>query len=427
MKRIHIKGGRVIDPANKRDEVADVFIANGRIASIGKQPAGFTADETIDASNKIVCPGLVDMCASLREPGYEFKATIESETIAAAAAGITTLCCPPNTNPVIDTTAVVESIQQRAKVVGKARVVTVGALTKGLKGQQISEMVALKDVGCVAVGNGLNSIPDAQIMRRAMEYAASHDITVFVFAEDKGLRGKGCSHEGPVGTRMGLAGIPEIAETIAVSRDLALVEVTGARVHFLHLSSARAVRMVARAQFDGLPVSANVTAHHLHLLDIDLADFDSNYHVRPPLRTQRDRDGLRQGLASGAITAICSDHQPHDIDAKLGPFGETEPGISGLETLLPLTLKLVNEKILDLPSAIALLTHRPASILKLDAGTLSEGVVADVCVFDPELDWVLNDKTWLSRGTNTPFRGRSLVGRVTHTVFEGKLVYRLAQ
>ena len=426
MTRILIQNGHVVDPANNVDQLADVYIDQGKIVAIGKKPDGFVADTTIDAENLIVSPGFVDLSTSLREPGYEYKANIESETAAAAKAGVTTLCCLPETSPVIDTPAVVEYVQQRARQAGYARVLVIGALTKNLKGQQLSEMAALKEAGCVAVSNGYYPIADTLVMRRALEYAGSHDITVFLRAEDSWLSRSACAHEGAVSTRLGLSGVPDVAETIAVWRDLSLVEFCGTRVHFSCLSTDRAVRMVARAQHDGLPVSANVSAHQLHLIDIDVAGFNCNYHVRPPLRGQRDKDGLRRGLREGVLAGICSDHQPHDVDAKIGPFAESAPGMSTLETLLPLTLKLVEEQCLSLSEAVASLSCKPAQVIGIDAGTLSIGGLADIAIFDPSSDWMVNDASLFSRGKNSPYMDRALLGQVKYTLLEGRIVYQNA-
>lgn len=424
MSRVLIQNGRVIDPKNGLDKNVDVYIADGKIAAIGEAPAGFTADEVIDASGQVVSPGFVDLSVALREPGFEYKATIESETRAAVHAGVTTLCCPPDTRPVIDTPSVVESIQQRNEQAGYARVVIIAALTRGMEGKQLSEIAALKAVGCVGVGNGVHAIKNALVMRRAMEYASSHDMTVFIHPMDPWLSTDGFAHEGAVATRLGLNGIPEIAETIAVSRDLALAELTGARVHFCRLSSAAAVRMLSRAGFDGLPVSGDVAAHQLHLVDVDMSSFDSNYHVIPPLRSQRDKEGLRAGLIDNVLSGICSDHQPHDVDAKVGPLGDTAPGISGLASLLPLTLKLVEETDLSLSDALGFITHKPAKVLGLNVGAIGVGDSADVCVFDPDACWMLNEDTMISRGKNSPYMNRELVGKVSHTLLEGRIVYR---
>jgi len=422
-----IRGGRLIDPANNIDGAHDLYIDDrGFVAGIDRAPADFKPERTIDARGKIVCPGLVDLRARLREPGLEYKATLESELRAAVSAGITTLCCPPDTRPEIETPAMVQMIQSRAWRLGLAFIHPLGALTVGLAGQQLSDMEALDDAGCVGFTNALAPITDTLVMRRAMEYAASFDFTVFLNSEDPWLKGNGCMHEGEVSARLGLPGIPEAAETAGVARDLALIDQTGVRAHFCGLSTARGAAMIRDAQQRGLPVTADVTAHQLHLTEHDIADFDTQCHVHPPLRSRADRDGLRRALADGAITAVCSDHQPHEPDAKLAPFSDSAPGISGLETLLPLTLKLVDEAIVSLPQAIALLTHRPADILGVEIGRLGVGATADVCVFDPDVRWTLTPQTLVSRGHNSPFLGRELRGRVTHTLVGGRLVYEAA-
>jgi len=422
-----IKNGRVVDPANEIDAIQDVYVVDGKIAAMGSSPpAGFNARQVIDATGQVVCPGIVDLCARLREPGYEHKGNIKTETSAAARAGVTTLCCPPDTNPVIDTPAVIEHIQQHAQAIGKAKVVVLGALTQGLQSQQLSEMHALKNAGCVGVSNVSQAV-NTNIMRRAMEYAASANLTIFIDANDAALSADGCAHEGIVSVRLGLPGIPETAETIAVARELQLIQLTGARCHFYHLSSARAVQMVARAQYDGLPITANVTAHHLFLTEMDIGYFNSQCNVRPPLRTQRDMEGLRNGLRQGSISAICSDHQPHDIDAKLAPFPSSEPGISAIESLLPLTLRLVDSGYLTLSDAIATLTHKPATILGLETGRLDSGRAADICIFDPDEYWEYSEQQIVSFGKNSPFIGWEFKGVVTHTLLDGKLVYQSKQ
>jgi dihydroorotase len=421
--RLWIRNGRVIDPAHKVDGVQDLWIADGRIAALRTAPDKFHADRTIDAGGWVICPGLIDLSARLREPGEEHKATISSETAAAASGGITTLVCPPDTDPVIDTPAVANLIQQRAQAAGKARVLTLGAMTQALEGNQLSEMGALKAAGCIGISNARRPVANTLVMRRAMEYAATHDLTVFLQAEDTSLSNHGCVHEGQVGSRLGLPGIPEAAETVAVARDLALVQQTGVRAHFCRLSTAQAVRMVARAQYDGLPVSADVSAHHLHLTEIDIGDFDSQCHVLPPLRTQRDRDGLRAGLAKGTLQAICSDHQPHEADAKLAPFAATAPGISALESLLPLSLRLVEDGVMSLADVIARLSYQPARLLGINSGTLSVGTAADVCLFNPDEAWELIPEQMQSRGRNTPFTGWQFKGRAVMTILDGKIVF----
>ncbi|MEZ5446076.1 MAG: dihydroorotase [Gammaproteobacteria bacterium] len=424
--RIAISGGHVIDPANNIDAVVDVFVDGGRIAALGRAPKGYKAERTINARGLHVIPGLVELSARLGEPGYTHKGTIASETRAAAAGGVTTLCCPPDTLPVIDTPAVVELIHQRATASGRTRVVCLGALTRELKGELLAGMGGLRQVGCVGVSNARVPIPNTEVMRRAMEYAATIGMTVFLHAEDPWLAAQGHVHEGATSTRMGLPGIPETAETISVARDLLLIEQTGVRAHFCRLSTSRSVAMVAEARRRGLPVTADVSVQHLHLIDEDVVGYNSLCHVRPPLRGRRDRDGLRKALRKGVVTAMCCDHQPQDRDAKKLPFDATEPGVSALETWLPLALRLVSEGVLDMPAAIASMTTAPAEILGLEAGTLSEHAPADVCVFDANVQWVLTEDGLLSHGKNSPFLGQTMRGRVCYTLLGGVIVYEAA-
>ena len=421
--RIKISGGRLIDPENRIDDRLDLYIADGRIAAIGAAPDGFSEDIELDAGGLVVIPGLIDLCARLREPGQEHKASIDGECRAAAAGGITTLCCPPDTDPVIDTPAVVELIRHRAQQAGAARVVTLGALTKGLHGEQLSEMAALQRAGCVGVSNALKPLASTLVERRAFEYAATFGLTVFLHADDAALSANGCIHEGELSTRLGLPGIPQAAETVAVARDLALIQQTGVRAHFCRLTTHHAVRMVARAQFDGVPVSADVAVPHLYLSEVDTVDFGADYHFIPPLRTQEDREGLRKGLLSGTVSALCSDHQPHEPDAKLAPFPATEPGASGVDSLLSLTLKLVDEDQNLLADAIARVTSGPAKILGMPYGDLAAGRAADLCIYAPDSNWRLDETSMNSQGKNTPFRGWEMPGRVRYTLRDGQIIF----
>jgi dihydroorotase len=423
--RLKISHGRIIDPANNIDQTDDLFIDKGLIAGIGKSPKGFKIEKEIDATNQIVCPGLVDLCARLREPGEEHKATIASETTAAAASGITSICCPPDTVPVIDTPAVAELIFQKSSNSQKSKVFPLGALTHGLNGKTLAEMDALKSAGCIGVSNAYAPIVDTEVLRRALEYAATCEITVHLYCEDDYLRNNGVVHEGPVSTRLGLPAIPETAETVAVSRALLLIEQTGASVHFCRISTARSIELLAEAKARGLDVTADVGIAHLHLTDMDISSFNTDCYVLPPLRSQRDKEGLRTGLTNGTITAICSDHQPHESDAKSAPFSMTEPGASTIEMLLPLTLQLVRDKNLTLQQAVAALTSAPAKIAGIDTGNLSIGSRADICIFDPESSWTVERDALLSAGKNTPFASWEMTGKVTHTLVGGNIIYQL--
>jgi len=425
MNQILIKQGHLIDPANNIDRIGDVYIADGKVVSVTQEPAGFKPNLLIDATNKIICPGFIDLSTRLREPGQSRKATFKSEALAAASAGVTTMCLQPDTNPVIDTPAVAELIKELAEKANYPQIYPIAALTRKLEGTELSSMLSLKQAGCIAVGNAQQSVKNLLILRRAMEYAASHDLLVMFRPNDYWLGNNGCAHEGPVATRYGLPSIPEEAETIALAQCLELVELTGCRMHFGQLSCKRSVIKIYQAKKYGLNVSADVAIHQLHLTENDMIPFDSSYHVLPPFRTEEDRQYLRQGLASGTLNSICSDHQPHDIDAKLGAFPETEPGVSALETLLPLMLKLVDQSEITLVQGIAALSENPARVLHLNSGALTVGYAADVCVFDPELRWQVNSDNWKSQGINTPFWGQEFKGRVTHTIQAGKMIYSL--
>ena len=425
MTQIHIKHGRIIDPANHIDGVGDIYIVDGKIAALSNPPEGFKADTVIDASDKIVCAGFIDLSSRLRDMGHSRKGTFKSEIRAAASAGVTTLCLQPDTRPVMDATSIVEYIKDLAEKADYPQIYPIAALTQRLEGAELSSMLALKQAGCIAVSNANAPVKNLLILRRAMEYAASHDLLFICHPNDFSLSNKGCAHEGAMATRYGLPSIPEAAETIALAECLELAELTGCRVHFGQLSCKGSVIKIHQAKKYGLNVSADVAIHQLHLTENDMIPFDSAYHVLPPLRTKEDKDYLRHGLASGAINSICSDHQPHDLDAKLGAFPETESGISSLETLLPLMLKLVSQHAISLEQGIAALTQQPADILRLPTGALTVGFSADVCIFDPELEWQINSDTWKSRGVNTPFWGQTMKGRVTQTLQAGKIIFSL--
>lgn len=426
MNRLLIKNGQLIDPANNLNQPADIVINKGKIVSI--EPANTITEDgisqIIDASGLIVIPGLIDCCARMREPGLEHKATIYSETIAAAKAGITTLCCPPDTDPVIDEPSVVELIHQKAANAAHSKVVVLGALTAGLHGEHLSEVNALKLAGCVGLSNCRRPVENSLILKRTFAYAATFDMRVFVEPDDHWLSAGGCAHQGEIATRLGLKGIPVSAESIAITRALELVAETGVSAHFGRLSSAQGAEIISRAKNEHLPVSADVSAHQLHLTEHDISSFNSACHVIPPLRTQRDQEALINAVANGTIDAICSDHQPHDVDAKKAPYASTEAGISSLETLLPLCLRLLQQTPLKLDELINKITFSPANILGINAGTLSVGAAADICIFDNNIDWQLTTGAINSHGKNTPFLGWNLQGKATHTIINGDLLFR---
>ncbi|CAE6887675.1 Dihydroorotase-like protein [Pseudomonas marincola] len=421
--RTRILGARVIDPNSGLDQISDIYIEGGKIAAIGDAPAGFNAEQTIEADGLIATPGLVDLNAALREPGYSRKGSIASETLAAAAGGVTSLCCPPFTKPILDTPAVAEMILERAREAGHTKVFPVGALSKGLEGEQLAELVALRDAGCVAFSNGLDCFRNNRTLRRAMEYAATFDLTVIFHSQDHDLAEGGLAHEGPTASFLGLVGIPESAETVALARNLLLVEQTGVRAHFSQLTSARGAQLIADAQARGLKVTADVALYQLILTDDSLLGFSSLYHVMPPLRTRADRDGLRQAVKDGTIQAIASHHQPHEADAKRAPFAATEPGISSVQLMLPLAMSLVQDGVLELSELIARLSSGPAQALGLPAGKLAAGEPADVLLFDPNASTLAGD-TWFSKGANSPFMGHCLPSAVRYTLVDGHISYQ---
>jgi dihydroorotase len=420
---IHIKGGRLIDPKNRVDANQDVFVADGKIAALGKAPPGFRAERTIDASGLVVCPGLIDLSARLREPGFEYKATLESEMQAAVAGGVTSLACPPDTDPPLDEPGLVEMLKYRAKNLNLVHVYPLGALTWKLAGERLTEMAVLRDAGCVAFSHADTPIPDTQVLWRALQYAATFGIAVWLRPQDGYLERGGVAHDGEVATRLGLPGIPAFAETVALSTILHLVRATRARVHLCRLSSADGVAMVRVAKSEGLPITCDAGVHHAHLSEVDLGYFDSHCHVVPPFRSLRDRDALRAALADGTIDALCSDHAPVDEDAKQLPFAESEPGATGLELLLPLTLKWAKEDRIALPEALAKVTSKPAAILGVPAGDLAAGRDADLCVFDADAHVKITPEFLKSQGKNTPFMGYELPGRARYTLVGGKVVY----
>jgi len=421
--KIHIKGGRLIDPKSGVDAKKDVYIAAGKIVATGEAPGGYSANRVIDATGLVVCPGLVDLAARLREPGFEYMATLESEMQAAIAGGVTSLACPPDTDPPLDEPGLVEMLKYRAKNLNQARVYPVGALTLGLKGGHLTEMAELVDAGCVAFSQADAPFADNKLFYHALQYAATFGFPVWLRPQDPAIARHGVAHDGQVATRFGLPGIPVCAETVAISTIVILARETGARVHLARLSSAEGVEMVRQAKRQGLAITCDVAVHHVHLTEMDIGYFDSNSRLDPPLRSQRDRDALRAGLADGTVDAICSDHAPVDEDVKHLPFAEAEAGATGLELLLPLTLKWAEESKTKLPAALARITSEAARVLGIDAGHLTTGGTADICVFDPERHWKVGPESLKSQGKNTPYTGFELKGRVRFTLVDGQVVY----
>lgn len=413
--KIQITNGRLIDPKNGVDQPADLYIAQGRVVGFGQKPDGFTPEQVLDARDCIVCPGLVDLAARLKN--------IESELHAAVQGGVTTLVCPPDANPPLDEPELVDRLVRRAADSGLSRVLPLGALTRNLAGERLAELVGLKRAGCIAFSQAKQPITDTYALLRALEYAATFGFAVWLQPEDYWLARNGVAHDGKVAGKLGLTGIPVAAETVAISTLLQLARETGVRLHLRHLSSASGVRMVEEAQKSGLPVTCDVGVHHLHLTEEEIGYFDSNARFDPPLRAQTDRSGLRAAIAAG-VAAICSDHTPCDADDKALPFAEAKPGASGLELLLPLSLQWAEEERIPLNQALARVTCDPAAICGSAAGHLGVGAPADICVFDPAASWEVNQETLQSCGKNTPFAGRTVSGRVVATLVAGQVVFQ---
>ena len=423
MPRLAILDGRVVDPATGTDRKAGVFVSDGAIAAVGDAPKGFRADRTIDAAGLVVAPGLVDLNARLREPGLEHKATLDSELRAAVAGGVTRLACPPDTDPPLDEPGLVEMLRQRARHARRAHVHPVGALSAGLAGEALSEMGELADAGCIAFSHGDVALADTQLLLRAMQYAATFGHRVWLRPQDAHLARGGVAHDGEMATRLGLAAVPSCAETIALATILALARETGVHLHVQRLSTAEGVAMVRAAKRDGMRITSEVAVHHLHLCDVDIGWFDTQARLDPPLRGTRDRAALRAGLADGTIDVVSSDHAPVDDDGKLLPFGEAEAGATGLELLLPLTLKWAQEDGIALPAALARITSLPAAILGVEPVRLEVGSAADLCVFDPADWWRVERRALASQGRNTPFLGHEVPGRVRYTLVGGEVVH----
>jgi dihydroorotase len=430
--KVLVRNGRLVDPATQRDAVGDLAIAAGRIVALGEVNAEFEPDRVIDATGLVVAPGLVDLCARLREPGHEHEGMLESEMAAAVAGGVTSLVCPPDTDPVLDEPGLVQMLKFRARNLNLAHVYPLGALTRGLRGEVLTAMAELTDAGCVGFSQAEVAVRDTLVLHRALQYAATFGYTSWLRPNDAWL-GNGVAAKGALATRMGLTGVPVIAETIALATLFELVRDTGARLHLCRLSSAAGLEMVRRAKAEGLPVSCDVSIHQLHLTDLDIGYFDAALRLTPPLRQQRDRDAIRKALADGTIDALVSDHTPVAADAKHLPFAEAEPGATGLELLLSLALKWAQDDRLPLAGALAKVTSAPVAVLgealgslAASAGRLVEGGVADVCVFGADERWTVTATALRSQGRHTPFDGYDVPGRVHYTLVAGSVAYEAA-
>lgn len=430
--KLLIKNGRLVDPASGRDESGDVAIAAGRIVSLGKVNPDFRPTRTIDAGGLVVAPGLVDLAARLREPGHEHEGMLESEMAAAVAGGVTSLVCPPDTDPALDEPGLVEMLKFRARNLNQSHLYPLGALTRGLAGEVLTEMAELTEAGCVGFSQADVALADTMVLQRALQYASTFGYTVWLRPQDAYL-GKGVAASGALATRLGLSGVPVIAETIALHTIFELMRVTGARVHLCRLSSAAGIALVRVAKAEGLPVTCDVSVNQLHLTDMDIGYFNAAMRLTPPLRQQRDRDAIRAALADGTVDALVSDHTPVDEDMKTLPFAEAEPGATGLELLLSLALKWGEEQGIGLGKTLAAVTSEPVRALgdalgslSSSAGRLVEGGVADICLFDEKARWTVEPAALKSQGKHSPFAGYELPGRVKYTLVAGHVAYEAA-
>jgi len=417
-----IKNGRVIDPVNKVDGKLDILVSDGKIAKLGKPGSIIaTGAEVIDAGDKLVVPGLIDMHVHLREPGFEYKETIATGTAAAKSGGFTAVCCMPNTNPVNDCRPVTEFILAQAAREAAARVCPIGAITKHSQGEELAEMGELRDAGCCAVSDDGKPVMNAALMRKAMEYSRIFDMLVIAHCEDTSLSAKGVMHEGLVSTELGLRGIPRAAEEVMISRDILLAELTGGRLHIAHVSTTGSVRMIRDAKVRGIKVTAETCPHYFTLTDDAVQGYNTMAKMNPPLRTKDDVAAIREGLKDGTIDVIATDHAPHGMDEKAGEFDLAPFGIVGLETALGLSLKLVDSGVLSLETMVRKLSSNPASILKLDKGSLGVGADADITIIDHAQEWTVDSSQFMSKSRNTPFDGWVLKGKAVQTIVGGKI------
>lgn len=426
MKELLIRNGRVVDPASNRDSIADVFVRSGKIVAVGPNLDAAGA-QVYDASGLIVAPGFIDMHVHLREPGFEHSETIETGARAAVAGGFTSICCMPNTSPVNDSATVTSYIVERARRAGAAKVHPIGAITKGSAGEELAAIGSMKQAGIVAISDDGRPVMNSRVMRRAMEYARSLNLAVIDHCEDLNLSAGGDMHEGVESTRLGLRGIPSCSEDVMVARDILLAELTGARFHVAHISTRNAVAMVAFAKSRGLAVTCEVTPHHFALTDADMPPYDSNYKMKPPLRGRCDAEAVIDGIVSGAVDAIATDHAPHPGSEKMQEFERCPFGIIGLETAIGLAIeRLVHSGKISIRRLVELFTTGPARILNLHAGTLAPGAPADITILDLDRQWTYDVERSYSKSRNTPFHGRQFRGGPVATIVNGAFAWRLS-
>lgn len=427
--RLHLTNARLIDPAAGVDQTTDIWMAGGRVAALGQPPEAFTADRVVDIGGRAIIPGLVDLCAQLREPGFEYRATLESELRAAMAGGITSLVLPPDTDPALDEPGLVEMLKHRARQLDQVNIYPLGAMTVGLKGEVITEMAELTEAGCVGFSQADSPVLDTRVLLRAMQYAKSFGYTLWLRPLDPWLSRSGVAASGAYASRLGLAGVPQQSETIALHTLFELQRSVGVGLHICRVSSAAGVDLIRKAKAEGLPVTCDLSINNAHLTDVDIGYYDTHYRLDPPLRGQRDRAALRQGLADGTIDAMCSDHTPVDDDGKQMPFSESEAGATGLELLLSLTVKWAIEQRVPLVQALARVTQGPARVLSFSApamppiGSLAVGSPADFCVVDLDAYWTVDRSCLLSQSQHTPFLGLELPARVLATGVRGRLIW----
>jgi dihydroorotase len=420
---ILIRNGRVVDPANALDAVADILIDEGIVKQVGPRLSGADGAEVIDATGKVVCPGFIDLHTHLREPGYEYKETVATGTRAAAAGGFTAVCCMANTNPVNDNGSITEYILERARTEGAVRVYPIGAVTRGLRGEELAELAELADSGCVAFSDDGRCVMNAALYRRAMEYTLPFGTPLISHAEDHTLSQGGAMNEGVVSTELGVPGAPAAAEDAMVARDIVLAELTGAHVHIAHVSTVGAVRLVRDAKARGVRVTTEVTPHHLVLTEEAVRTFDPNTKMNPPLRTKRDLEALLEALADGTIDCIATDHAPHALSEKEGEYDRAAFGVVGLETAVAVLLdRLVRPGLLPLDTLVARLSRDPARLLNLPGGTLAAGTRADITILDLERELTVDPSRFHSKSRNTPFGGWRLRGGPWMTIVGGKRV-----